>query len=145
MSKYNLTKSFPPKQFIKFCTVGGISAVIHYSVLHSLTEGFGVWYLYSNTFGFIASAIFNFFANKFWTFRDKELGHRAFRQSLKFIIVLTAGLLINTGIIYSLKEWAGFDYRLAWIFATGSLTFWNFLFNRVWTFRLKSEKPAGLV
>src|SRR3989344_4247307 len=93
------------KQFVKFCIVGGTSAA------------------------------FNFLANKNWTFRNTDIGWAMINQLSKFATVMISGLIINTAIIYFLTDWFGFDYRLSWVFATGIVTFWNFSFNRFWTFR----------
>ncbi|OGY45498.1 MAG: hypothetical protein A2744_02305 [Candidatus Buchananbacteria bacterium RIFCSPHIGHO2_01_FULL_44_11] len=127
------------KQFIKFCFVGSAAAVIHFFILYSLTEWLNFWYLYSNALGFMVSVTFNFFSNKFWTFRSKEWGTAAFSQLLKFIVVLVSGLLITTGIIYALTEWLYLDYRWSWVIATGAVTFWNYLINRFWTFKVKNS------
>jgi len=123
------------KQFFKFCLVGGMAAVINFSIYYSFTEWFGIWYIYSAVIGFLISAVFNFLANKFWTFANQERGKQVLAQLLKFFVVVFSGLIINIMIIYALTEWWGIDYRLSWVFATGAVTFWNFTFNRFWTFK----------
>ena len=123
------------RQFIKFCIVGGTSAAINFIIYYFLTAWFLVWYIYSSVFAFVISAIFNFTANKSWTFRNKEGGRLIFNQAVKFISVMTTGLIINTGIIYILTAWTGMDYRLSWVFANGVVTFWDYSFNRFWTFQ----------
>ena len=49
--------------------------------------------------------------------------------------MICSGLFINLAIIYTITEFAGLDYRISWVFATGVVTFWNFGFNRFWTFK----------
>ena len=129
------------KQFVKFCLVGGGSAVFSFSIYYSFTEWLGFWYVHSSICSFLVSAIFNFTTNKLWTFRNKEKGRQIISQIAKFSVVMVAGLIINTFIIYGLTEWAGFDYRVSWIFATGVVAFWSFGFNRLWTFK---HKPTVL-
>lgn len=58
-------------------------------------------------------------------------------QISKFLVVMAIGLTLNTSIIFSLTEWGGVDWKLSWVFATGIVTFWNFTFNRFWTFKEK--------
>jgi len=123
------------RQAIKFCLVGGTSAVINFVLLYLLTEKLGWWYVYSAAVGFVLSAVFNFTSNKLWTFRNPERGRQVVSQLAKYGLVMGLGLFINTSIIYGLTESAGFDYRLSWVFATGVVTVWNFMFNRFWTFR----------
>ena len=123
------------KQFTKFCLVGGIAAVINFLIYYSFTEWLGIWYIYSAIWAFLISAVFNFIANKLWTFQNKEKGRQIINQLLKFAVVMVSGLIVNIAIIYALTEWLGFDYRLSWVFATVVITFWNFGFNRFWTFK----------
>ncbi|MFA6254803.1 MAG: GtrA family protein [Patescibacteria group bacterium] len=123
------------KQFCKFCLVGGTAALISFSIYYSFTEYLKMWYIYSSVCSFIISAVFNFLANKFWTFANQERGKQAITQMVKFFVVVFLGLVINTLIIYVLTDWQGIDYRLSWVFATGTVTFWNFGFNRFWTFK----------
>jgi putative flippase GtrA len=140
--KYYLTRYPFLKQLIKFCIVGGTSAIINFSVLYFLTERLKIHYLASAILGFLISAVYNFLANKFWTFQHPAKGKEAWGQLLRFSIILTAGLTINTFIIYNLTEFFGFDYRLSWLFATGAVTFWNFGLNRFWTFKHRQESTS---
>lgn len=123
------------RQFIKFCIVGSISAIINFGVLYSLTEWLHVWYIISAILGFILAVIFNFCLNKFWTFRNLDKKRGALNQLLKFLVVSLTGLVINTLIIYNLTEFIKFDYRLSWVFACAAVTFWNFCLNKFWTFK----------
>jgi len=138
-----LTDYYFIKQFIKFCIVGGTAAIINFLIYYSFTEWLETWYIISAIWAFFISAIFNFIFNKLWTFRDKEKGREILKQVLRFSAVMVSGLLINVTIIYSLKEWLGLHYLLAWVFATGVVTFWNFIFNRFWTFK-HHEPSVGL-
>jgi putative flippase GtrA len=123
-------------QFIKFCFVGGTAALINFSLYYYLTDRLLVWYIYSAIVGFVVSAIFNFSANKFWTFGNQEVGLAALgKQVSKFGVVMVSGLVINILIIYLLTESIRLDYRLSWVIATGVVTFWSYGFNRLWTFR----------
>ena len=134
IKKYLFNKNLI-EEFFKFCVVGTIAAVIHFSFLHSLTEWFDVYYVISALVGGFFSGTWNFFANKFWTFKNSEKGRETFKQAIKFLLVISMGITLNTLIIYLLTEFTGIDYRLSWVFATGIILFWNFLLNRVWTFK----------
>ena len=131
------------KQFIKFCIVGGTAAVINFSIYYSFTERLGMWYIFSAVWAFLISAVFNFIFNKLWTFRNRERGREILKQVFKFAVVMVSGLLINVIIIYSLTDRVGLHYLLAWVFATGVVTFWNFGLNRFWTFRHR-QPSTGL-
>lgn len=136
----NKIRKYPTlKQFLKFSIVGGTSAMINFFILFVFTQWVGVWYLYSSIIAYILSAIFNFIFNKLWTFRNKERGRVIIHQVVKFSLVISVGLTINTFIIYLLTESQGLDYRISWVFATGVVTIWNYSFNRFWTFRIKKS------
>ena len=130
------------KQFIKFSIVGTTSALINFSIYLSFTSVFKWWYIYSSMLGFTVSAIFNFTSNKFWTFRNNVRGRAVIRQAGMFATVTITGLAINTTILYALTDWFGLDYRLSWVCATGMVMFWNFGFNRFWTFRHHESLPG---
>jgi len=123
------------RQLSKFVIIGGLSMLINFLILYSLTEWLNVWYLISCILGFIFSAIFNFLVNKFWTFNNLIKGKQAFNQLLRFSVIAGSGLLINILIIYSFTEFVGFDYRISWVFACLIVLFWNFGFNKFWTFK----------
>jgi len=123
------------RQLSKFVIIGGLSAAINFLILYSFTEWLKVWYLISCILGFVISAILNFLVNKFWTFNNLIKGKQAFNQLLRFSIVSVLGLIINILIIYSFTEFVGFDYRISWVFACLIVLFWNFSFNKFWTFK----------
>ena len=123
------------KQFVKFCLVGGTAALINFSVYYSFTTWLDTWYVYSAIWAFLISAVFNFTSNKLWTFRNNEVGMQVIKQLGKFAVVMILGLAINTSIIYGLTDLVGIHWLLSWVIATGVVTFWNFGFNRFWTFR----------
>lgn len=125
------------RQFVKFCLVGGTAAAINFLVYLTATDVIGWWYVYSAVAAFLISAVFNFSFNKFWTFRNTEVGVVVWRQISKFGIVMGSGLIINTSLIFALTEWFGVHYRWSWFFATGAVTAWSFTFNKFWTFRKK--------
>jgi dolichol-phosphate mannosyltransferase len=56
-------------------------------------------------------------------------------QFIKFCLVGISGTFIDTAVLVLLVELAFFDPRLAAIFAFTAAVSWNYLFNRVWTFR----------
>lgn len=131
------------KQLVKFCIVGGTSAVISFSIYFFFTAVVGWWYVFSSALGFVLSAMFNFTMNKLWTFRNRSGGKRALKQVGMFATVTTSGLFINTVIIYLLTDIVLLDWRISWVGATGLVMIWNFTFNRLWTFR-HHEPMTGL-
>ncbi len=119
------------KLFFKYCAVGAASAVIDFSILIFLTSGCHIFYLISATISFVASAFFNYFCNRFWTFQSR--GKK--RQQLPvFFSVAITGLLLNNFILFVGVEFFHLWYVFAKVIATAAVTFWNFFGNKNITF-----------
>lgn len=58
-----------------------------------------------------------------------------FGEALKFGLIGISGMLINLGILYVLTDFAGFFYLISGFIAFLVSVFWNFSFNKVWTFK----------
>jgi dolichol-phosphate mannosyltransferase len=56
-------------------------------------------------------------------------------QFIKFCLVGASGIFIDTAVLILLVELLFFDPRFGAIFAFTTAVSWNYLFNRVWTFR----------
>jgi len=55
-------------------------------------------------------------------------------RPIKFCIVGGTGVLVNTGMLYICKEYAGFPLLLSSVVAIGVAMLWNFYWNDIWTF-----------
>ncbi|MEZ4674541.1 MAG: GtrA family protein [Caldilineaceae bacterium] len=138
------------KRFAKFATVGAAGAVTHFTIFNVLLQILRFSTYISNTFGFSAAVIQNFLLNRVWTFSEKR-GQTAGSQLAQFTLVSVLGLLINMGVLATVRYaltpfWqqlfdgnlqmatlVGDNFALA--VAIGVVMFWNFAVNRVWTFR----------
>jgi len=121
------------RQFLKFCLVGTLGAIIDIGGLYVLVEFAGVHYLAGAAISFTLAVINNYFLNKYWTFQNKSKNHA--KQFTCFLLVSIGGLLINLGIMYLLVEVFLAWYLLAKIMASIIVLFWNFLMNKHVTFR----------
>ncbi len=130
-------------KFIKFGVVGASGMAVHGGLLFLLKEVVKMNPFVANTIGFIAAASSNYFLNRIWTFRSKE--KQVGVEYVKFIIVSTIGLGINTGSLWLLNkllpQWAA-DWRfyILWVVAVGITTLWNFFGNLLFTFRNKKTE-----
>jgi putative flippase GtrA len=144
-------------RFLKFSVVGALGAVIDFGVLNLLVQLAGFPKVLANTCSFTAAVISNFVWNRLWVYPETR-GDPLRKQFVQFSVVNVAGLIINTVIFYVSDRWflgeagllagpagalalvigmAHFDlaYNGAKVIATGVVLFWNFIINRVWTFR----------
>jgi dolichol-phosphate mannosyltransferase len=60
------------QKFLKFCIVGGIGALITFSITWLATEFIGFWYMFSLVIAVIIATISNFTLNSLWTFKLAE-------------------------------------------------------------------------
>ncbi|MEZ5758921.1 MAG: GtrA family protein [Emcibacteraceae bacterium] len=121
------------KEFIKFTAVGLLSTALHYVVLVILVEMFSLSPVTGTMIGYACGAILNYLLNLRYTFRSDAQHKKAIP---KFILMVAAGFIINTSIMYML----GFiPYLLRQIIATGVVFIWNFIVGKFWTFLSQSE------
>jgi putative flippase GtrA len=67
------------------------------------------------------------------------LGHRTFRQLVKFGLVGATGFIINVSVFAFSLRVLEVHYRLAYVFAFCIAVTNNFFWNRVWTFRHQKD------
>ena len=67
------------------------------------------------------------------------LGHRTFRQLVKFGLVGATGFVINVSVFAFCLRVLDVHYRLAYVFAFCVAVTNNFFWNRVWTFRHQKD------
>jgi len=119
--------------FLKYCLVGAAATVVDYSLLYSLTEFVGVWYLWSATVAFIGGATTNYLLNRLWTFENTD--QRIARQVATFLIIAGVGILLNNAILALGVEVFGWWYMLAKVISTAITLIWNFFGHRYITFK----------
>jgi len=121
------------RQFIKFCLVGTLNAIVDYSVYLILSRVFSVYFLYANIAAILVAMIFSFIFNKYWTFRNHD--KKIHTQTAKFVIVNLIYFLLNNSIVFALVNYLEMYDLLAKVVAIFIGTFWNFFANRYWTFK----------
>ena len=79
----------------------------------------------------------NFVINRHWTFFDASAAGRIHFQAIRFFVVsLAAFLLVNLLLLTLLVEDAGFAKVPAQALAVAAATPFNFLGNKLWSFRV---------
>ncbi len=72
-------------------------------------------------------------------FHHHSAAWREWKKVFKFGLVGISGILVNMGILYYLKEYAGIYYLVASFFAIEFSILNNFLWNDLWTFRTPGD------
>lgn len=124
-------KNFRP--FIKYCIVGTIGTLIDVGTLFVLVEYFEFPVILATVFSFILAVSNNFIFNQKWTFRSPSKNYR--KMFIKFFIVGLVGLGLTVVCMYFFVHILDIWYILAKIFTSGIVLFWNFLGNKLWTFK----------
>lgn len=122
------------EQFIKWSIVGTIGAVIDFSLLFLLHQVMGINVYFSNTISFTAAVINNYLLNRYWTFRGMK--HKeASKQLPQFYLVSVGGYVLNQLLLAFFIEIVFLTWYWAKALATIVVLIWNFVVNRIWTFR----------
>jgi putative flippase GtrA len=119
-------------QLAKFCTVGAIGYVVNLAVFALLVHGAGIHYLVAAVCSFLVAVTNNYAWNRLWTFRHQR-GHVAY-QGLRFLLVSTIALGANL-LFLGILVWLGMPKVSAQAIAIVLVTPWNFVANKLWSFR----------
>lgn len=119
-------------QLAKFCIVGATGYAVNLAVFALLVHGFEIHYLAAAVCSFLVAVTNNYAWNRLWTFRH-ERGHMAY-QGLRFLLVSTVALAGNLAFLSGLVA-LGVPKVPAQAAAIALVTPWNFLANKLWSFR----------
>jgi putative flippase GtrA len=122
-------------QLAKFCTVGASGYVVNLAVYATLLA-VGVHYLPAAVCSFLVAVTNNYLWNRAWTFRHQR-GHLVF-QGFRFLLVSTVALAANLAFL-SILVALGVPKLPAQAIAIALVTPWNFVANKLWSFRRRSE------
>ena len=122
-------------QLIRFCLVGASGYVVNLAVYTLLLKVGGVHYLLAATGSFLVAVTSNYTWNRLWTFRGQR-GHVAY-QGLRFLVVSTIALAANLAILALLVDSLDIGKVLAQAIAIVLVTPWNFVGNKLWSFRTR--------
>ena len=142
LSRIGLIKAVHVSQITKiarFLVTGGLAAFIHIGTLYLLTEYARLWYIYSNIFAFFIAFMFNFFAQKYWVFRDRAHESISWQMPLHLAVALF-NLGLNTLLLYTFVEYFGMWYVLAQAFASVIIAVESFV-----AYRLIFKTPRTVV
>jgi dolichol-phosphate mannosyltransferase len=123
-------------QLAKFCVVGLSGYVVNLAVFALLVHGFDINYLLAAVCSFLVAVTNNYIWNRLWTFRHMR-GHAAY-QGLQFLVVSTVALVGNLLFLTALVA-LGMPKVPAQALAIVLVTPWNFVANKLWSFRRRAS------
>lgn len=133
---YPVAMSFFSTSLVRYGIVGTLGTALDAVIFWLLYMELGWSYLLSGAVAFGIAFLSNFFLNKYWTFGNRT--QRTTRQLIKSLIVAMGGLLITLIILAIGIESFGLNPLLVKLMASGVTFVWNFLGNKLWTFRERS-------
>ena len=128
------------RQFVKFGLVGVLSAAIDWGVFFALKPFFGPLWAIPKGISFVVSAVNSYIWNRRWTFRSDNPNKTT--EFTRFFAVACVGLGLNELLMFlmllllaksTLKE--KMRYLAGLFVATAVVAIWNFVVNRLWTFK----------
>lgn len=140
------------KRFVKFAMVGTAGMITHLTLANIFNFGLHFPDAAANAIGFITAVFQNYFLNYRWTFGDHRYTTTKSRwlQVSQFAVVSFIGLGINTivreivsyfmhplwlSLLHDSAIAEVINYNFSIAAAIGVVLFWNFVVNRLWTFR----------
>jgi putative flippase GtrA len=89
---------------------------------------------------FVATS-FGFFLHKYVTFNNGE--RKYLSQYVKFWVVSTGTLILNSSIVYLFVHFSGLHDLLSKVIATAVTMVWSYIMQRLWVF--KKNEPVIVV
>jgi putative flippase GtrA len=120
-------------QLAKFSIVGVSGYILNLAVYTALLKGADLHYTAAATCSFVVAVTNNYTWNRLWTFHAQR-GHVGW-QGLRFLLVALVAYGINL-ILLSALIGLGVDKVLAQAIAVVLVTPWNFIGNKLWSFRV---------
>ncbi|HEY9005530.1 GtrA family protein [Ohtaekwangia sp.] len=121
-------------EFVKFVVVGGISAVLEFSLLILFVEKLSMDYLIGNVIAFALTNIVTYVLSKRYVFNAATSANKAQEAGL-FFLCLLGGLLVNQIVLWIFVEFTSLDYRIAKVIAIAITVIWNFFTRKHLVFR----------
>ncbi len=119
-------------QVIQFGAVGCTGMVVDFGVTWLCREELH-WNPYAaNTAGFVLAVVNNYLLNRYWTFNHHSRPLQ--QQFLYFLLIAVAGLLLNSSLLYLLRQYTPLNFYLCKLLATGIVFVWNYTANTRLTF-----------
>lgn len=124
---------------MRYLIVGGLAVAIDAGVYFALTTGDAVSPVVAKRLSFAAGAAWGFFANKFFTFGQREF---LFREPLVFALVYVGGWFLNSVTHDAVLATTGTKF-VAFLVATGVSTCTNFAGQKWLVFRARQIPPPS--
>lgn len=123
------------KEVFRYIVVGVVSVAID-AIIYALLIRWG-WSepQWAKRFSFVVGGIWSFFANKYFTFKQRSV---RVQEPFIFAIVVAAGFAINSSIHDLILSYTGIKIW-SFLIATGASTIWNYVGQKLIVFRVRNN------
>lgn len=119
-----------------FLFVGAVTAAIYFALFTITWKWLHFDYKFAVSIAYILSVIFQFLANRQFTFKSKK--ENLLYQISKFIVLLMINYIITLIIVITLVNQFLFSPYLAIILSLGITVITGFLLSKLWVFKLSN-------
>ncbi len=120
--------------FCKAQLTAQVASLVDFLLTIFLTEFCGVWYAYSTFFGALTGGIVNCVVNYRWVFHADSVKMK--HVAVKYFIVWSGSILLNTWGTYFLTEFTNWHYVLTKLIVAVAVGFlWNYQLQRFFVYK----------
>jgi putative flippase GtrA len=112
-------------RIIKFIIAGGTATATSFALLYFFVDFLHIWYLAGSGLAFVLSFFVSFYLQKYFTFKDRQVG-QAYKQLLLYLIVTLCGLGFNLFLMWILVDSFKLWYMLAQFFTSAIIAVFNY-------------------
>lgn len=130
----NLINKIRDSSFFCFALVGAINTGFSF-IIYILLLRLDLYYILASILAYIAGIAVSYLLNTKFVFKEEK----TIKNLSKFVSVYLTALVINTGLLYALVNLIGFNPVLGQIGVTCLVLFYNYVLQKLWTFKKASS------
>lgn len=130
----NLINKIKNSSFFGFALVGAINTGFSF-IIYILLLRLDLYYIIASVLAYIAGIAVSYLLNTKFVFKEEK----TIKNLSKFVSVYLTALVINTGLLYALVNLIGFNPVLGQIGVTCLVLFYNYVLQKLWTFKKASS------
>ena len=128
------------RQFLSYFCVGGVAALVEWSVFSLLEYMLDLPYLLATFLAFLVSTTVNWILGRTFTFKNSDFQKKKTKEALLVFAVSAVGLVFNLMLMVLFVDIVGMNSNflktVAKILATGIVFIWNYLSRKLWIYKV---------
>lgn len=112
--------------FLRYLLVGGIGFFVDFGILMLCFRIFGIYYLISSAFGFVAGLLVVYIASNAWIFERRKIGSKPAIEFIIFTFIGIIGLLLTQLLMWLFVGQCLISVEISKCLTTSVVLIWNF-------------------